>query len=61
VPGSAEPTEIAVNLKRIMAGKARDIPLQPNDILFVPNSAAKTITYKAADVLAVAAAYGRIY
>jgi polysaccharide export outer membrane protein len=61
VPGTAEHTEIAVNLKRIMAGKAPDIPLQPNDILFVPNSAAKTVTYKAIDVLTMAAAYGRIY
>ena len=60
VPGSSQPTEIAVNLKRIMAGKAPDLPLQPNDILFVPNSAARTYTYKAIDILGMAAAYGRI-
>jgi polysaccharide export outer membrane protein len=60
VPGSSQPTEIAVNLKRIMAGKAPDMPLQPNDILFVPNSAARTFTYKAVDVLALAAVYGRL-
>jgi len=61
VPGSSEHTEIAVNLKRIMAGKAPDLPLQPNDILFVPNSAAKTITYKAIDVFTLAAVYGRVF
>jgi polysaccharide export outer membrane protein len=60
VPGSSQPTEIAVNLKRIMAGKSPDIPLQPNDILFVPNSAARTYAYKAIDILGLAAAYGRI-
>jgi polysaccharide export outer membrane protein len=60
VPGSSQPTEIAVNLKRIMAGKAPDLPLQPNDILFVPNSAARTYSYKAIDILGMAAVYGRI-
>jgi polysaccharide export outer membrane protein len=59
VPGSSEHTETAVNLKRIMAGKAPDIQLQPNDILFVPNSAARTFTYKAIDALTLAALYGR--
>lgn len=60
-PGLPKPTEIAVNLKEIMAGKAPDIPLQPNDILFVPNSAAKNVSYKALDALMLAAAYGHIY
>jgi polysaccharide biosynthesis/export protein len=30
--------EIAVNLKKILAGKAPDLPLQANDILYVPDS-----------------------
>jgi polysaccharide export outer membrane protein len=59
-PGSPKPTEIAVNLKQIMAGKAPDIPLQPNDVLFVPNSATKNVTYKALDALMLAAAFGRL-
>ena len=33
--------EIVVNLKAILAGKSSDIPLQPNDILFVPDSTGK--------------------
>lgn len=38
--------EIPVDLKRIMAGKAEDIALQPNDVLFVPNSAAKSVALR---------------
>ncbi|MDQ2899841.1 MAG: polysaccharide export protein [Acidobacteriota bacterium] len=34
--------ELPVDLKRIMAGESEDLALQPNDILFVPNSAAKS-------------------
>jgi polysaccharide export outer membrane protein len=60
MPGTSEHTGIAVNLKRIMAGKSPDIPLQPNDVLFVPNSAARTFTYKAIDILSLAAVYGRM-
>jgi polysaccharide export outer membrane protein len=41
--------QIPVDLKRILAGKAEDIVLQPNDILFVPSSAAKVITNRTID------------
>jgi polysaccharide export outer membrane protein len=34
-------TEIQIDLKPIMAGKAQDIPLRANDILFIPTSGAK--------------------
>jgi hypothetical protein len=34
-----------------MAGKAPDMPLQPNDILFVPNSNAKSVSYRTLDAL----------
>ena len=57
VPGSSEPAQIAVNLKHVMSGKAPDVPLRPNDILFVPNSAARTLTLKALDILGMVAAY----
>jgi polysaccharide export outer membrane protein len=36
--------QVPVNLKKILAGKAEDLTLRPNDILFVPNSATKAIT-----------------
>jgi polysaccharide export outer membrane protein len=55
VPGSTSRTEIAVNLKQLMAGKGTDIQLQPDDILFVPNSAAKTAGYKTIDSIVAAA------
>lgn len=42
--------EIPVNLSRILSGKDTDVYLQPNDILFVPNSAAKGITARAVEV-----------
>jgi len=35
--------QIVVDLKKILAGKAEDLTLHPNDILFVPSSAAKTV------------------
>jgi polysaccharide export outer membrane protein len=42
--------EIPVNLAKILSGKNTDIYLQPNDILFVPNSAAKGVTTRAIEV-----------
>jgi polysaccharide export outer membrane protein len=41
VPGSAAGVEVAVNLKDMLDGKTKDIMLQPEDILFVPDSYAK--------------------
>jgi polysaccharide export outer membrane protein len=46
VPGSTNREEIAVNIKQLMAGKASDIPLRANDILFIPNSGAKSASYR---------------
>lgn len=39
---SAQRQEIAVNLKGVLAGKAPDPALLPEDVLFVPTSAAKS-------------------
>jgi polysaccharide biosynthesis/export protein len=41
--------QIAVDLKKILAGKSEDVILQPNDILFVPNSTAKVITSRSVE------------
>jgi polysaccharide biosynthesis/export protein len=43
--GAAQ-TEIAINLQAIWSGKKEDITLQPEDILFVPNSYAKDTVRK---------------
>jgi polysaccharide export outer membrane protein len=44
-PGQ-ERTEIAVNLKPILAGSAPDIPLRANDILFIPTSGVKLVSLR---------------
>jgi len=49
VPGNENREEIPVNLKTIMAGQAKDVPLQPEDILFVPANGAKTAAGRAAE------------
>jgi len=41
--------EIAVNLKKILAGHAPDPVLKPNDILFVPDSASKVALHRGAE------------
>jgi polysaccharide export outer membrane protein len=49
VPGSTNRAQIPINLKLLMAGKAPDVPLQADDILFVPTSAAKSISKRTLD------------
>ena len=41
IPGGNERQEIALNVDQILKGKAKDVPLQANDILFVPISGKK--------------------
>ena len=40
-------TEVPVDLKRILSGKSVDVPLQGDDLLFVPNSTSKNIAMRA--------------
>ncbi len=49
-PDTGTEQEIEVNLKRIMARKAKDVGLNANDILFVPDSAGKKALRRAAEV-----------
>jgi len=42
--------EVPVNLKKVLKGKAEDVTLASNDILFVPDSKAKMVTQRAVDV-----------
>jgi polysaccharide export outer membrane protein len=55
VPGNPDRVEIAVNIKKLMAGKTPDIPLQADDILFIPNSGAKSAGYRTVDAIVNAA------
>jgi polysaccharide export outer membrane protein len=45
-PEGGERKEIPVNLNEILSGKRPDVMLQPDDILFVPNSMAKSATLR---------------
>jgi polysaccharide export outer membrane protein len=49
--GSTQRTELAVNLKQVLQGTGPDVPLQPGDILFVPSSKAKTVSYRAIEAI----------
>src|SRR5882724_360915 len=51
-PQSGERKETPINLGKILAGKAPDPVLGPKDIVFVPNSAAKTTMSRGAEVAA---------
>jgi polysaccharide export outer membrane protein len=62
VPGSpASRKEIDINIKQLMAGKTPDVPLQANDILFVPNSGAKTAGFRTIEAMVTAATGIAIY
>jgi polysaccharide export outer membrane protein len=47
--------EIPIDLKKILTAKATDLPLQDNDILFVPSSVAKNALKNMEAVLPAAA------
>ena len=49
VPGSTGRREIPVDLRKVQAGKAEDIALRADDILFVPTSMPKRAGVKAAE------------
>ena len=47
--GASSRLEIPVDLKSILAGQTGDVPLQPEDILFVPSSLPKKAVIRAAE------------
>jgi len=53
-------TETPVELKKILQARAHDIPLQADDILFVPSSALKQVAGRTLDVAAQAASAATI-
>jgi polysaccharide biosynthesis/export protein len=60
-PATGKRTEIPMNLGKIFSGKAPDTFLQPKDIVFVPNSAAKSIVYRGSEAALQTAAGVAIY
>lgn len=47
--GTANHTEIPVNLAKVLSGKERDVAMLPGDVLFVPNNKARSAGIKAID------------
>ena len=42
--------EVPIDLKKVLNRQAEDLPLQPSDILYVPESAGKQAVYKAVEI-----------
>jgi polysaccharide biosynthesis/export protein len=49
--GSTSRTEIPIDVKKILNGQETDVPLYPEDILFIPNSASKSASTRAIEAL----------
>jgi polysaccharide export outer membrane protein len=60
VPGATR-VEIAANLREILSGKASDVELLPDDILFVPTNVAKNALVRAMQTALQAATSAAIY
>jgi polysaccharide biosynthesis/export protein len=48
-PDRSTRVDVPVNIKEILAGKAKDVPLKADDILFIPNSASKRVAIRLAE------------
>jgi polysaccharide export outer membrane protein len=55
--GSSEKEEIHVDVSKILAGKGKDLEMEPSDILFIPDSPGKKATLRVAEA-AIQAATG---
>jgi polysaccharide export outer membrane protein len=49
ITGASERIEIAVDLRKMLDGKASDVRMQPEDILFVPNNVPKRAALRAVE------------
>ena len=58
---SGKPEEIPIDVKKIFAGKAPDVALRANDILFIPSSSAKTGGRRAIDAIVQVATGMAVY
>ncbi len=50
-------TEVAINIGAVMSGKQQDVPILPNDVIFVPNSAFKSVSSALLMALGTSAVY----
>jgi len=60
-PPDGNRVEIAANLKEILAGKAPDVVLQPDDILFIPTNVAKNAVLRTMQTVVQAAISATVY
>jgi polysaccharide export outer membrane protein len=60
-PGTGKRTEIPMDLGKILASKAPDPTLQPKDIVFVPNSSAKSALYRGTETVLYSAGEAAVY
>jgi polysaccharide export outer membrane protein len=49
--GDGKPKEIPVNVYKVFAGKDPDVPMYANDVLFIPNSVAKSSMRRSAEAV----------
>jgi polysaccharide export outer membrane protein len=49
--GDGKPKEIPVNVYNVFAGKDPDVPMYANDVLFIPNSLAKSTLRRSAEAV----------
>lgn len=61
LPGTSTRTETPVDLNGLMTGKAADVQLRAQDILFVPGSKAKRAGLRTIDAIVNAATYSTVY
>ena len=61
IPGGPKYQEIAVNIRQILAGKAENLGLRPDDVLVVPTSSRKMFTTYVLPAAVAAAVGGAIY
>jgi polysaccharide export outer membrane protein len=59
--GPDGPTEMPIPLEKILEAKAPDVPLQADDIIFIPNNAAKTAARRGLEAIVQAATGLAIY
>lgn len=55
LPGNSQRTELPVDLKRVLEGRAEDVGLRANDILFIPDSATKKVAVRTLEAVVQAA------
>jgi polysaccharide export outer membrane protein len=49
-PSDSEREQIPVDLKKVLAGKAQDVPLRPDDILFIPDNLSRRVSTRAIEM-----------